>query len=69
MSDLLVGLSAQMEPFMASINCLDIVVPKPVPPYSLVVDPSTCVKLSNILSSLSFGIPIPVSLMLNHSFG
>ena len=35
--------------------------PRPVPPYSLVVDPSAWRKASKIDSSLSSGIPIPVS--------
>ncbi|MOA32052.1 hypothetical protein D3C78_1532410 [compost metagenome] len=36
--------------------------PRPVPPYFLVVDASSCEKASNIFSFLSGLIPIPVSL-------
>ena len=39
--------------------------PRPVPPYSRVVEVSTCVNFSKMVSILSAGIPIPVSVTEN----
>ena len=54
-------LSAQMRPFISVASCLQIARPKPVPPYLRAVETCACVKLSKIDSSLSGGMPIPVS--------
>ena len=43
--------------------------PSPVPPYCRVIDESACVKGSKIVSSLSAGMPIPVSEISTTRFG
>ncbi len=61
-------LSAQTSPFISFDICLQMDRPKPVPPYFLVVEPSACWKGVKIVDSLSFGIPMPVSLIFAWSF-
>ena len=46
---------------MRSTSCLEIARPRPVPPYFLVVEPSTWLNFSNTESILSAGMPGPVS--------
>ena len=60
MLPLLGSLSAQIFPPINSTSCLEIVVPKPVPPNCLVIDPSAWVKESKILCRCFGEIPIPV---------
>jgi hypothetical protein len=55
-----------MEPPMRSTSCLAIASPRPVPPYCLVVEPSTWLNFSNTESSLPAGMPVPVSPEVNH---
>ena len=55
------SLSTQILPPIISDKLLEMVRPKPVPPYLRVVEESTWVKLAKIASSFSFGIPIPLS--------
>src|SRR6058998_629739 len=50
-----------MWPPMSSTSRLEMVRPRPVPPYWRVVEESACVKLSKMTSSLSAGMPMPVS--------
>jgi hypothetical protein len=38
--------------------------PKPVPPYLRFISTEPCEKLSKTVSSLSLGMPIPVSIIL-----
>ena len=59
------SLSTSIRPFIKSIIVRVIESPSPVPPNSLLILPSTCLKASKIVSSLLAGIPIPVSLTLN----
>src|SRR2546425_9127477 len=56
-----------MWPPMSSTSRLEMVRPRPVPPYWRVVDESACVKLSKMTSSLSAGMPMPVSETENSS--
>ena len=53
--------SAQIRPFISSTRRFEMARPRPVPPYSRVVDASACVKASKIESSFSAGIPMPLS--------
>ena len=55
------SLSTHILPPIFSMSCFEMVRPRPVPPYFRVVELSACVKLSNIFSCFSFGIPTPVS--------
>ena len=52
--------SADIDYFIRSFE--EIVSPKPVPPYCLVVVLSPCSNAVNIFSSFSLSIPIPVSM-------
>ena len=54
-------LEAPMVPCIISTNCLAMVVPRPEPPYSRVVELLAWVKASNMDSSLDLGMPTPVS--------
>ncbi len=56
-----------MWPPMSSTSRLEMVRPRPVPPNWRVVDESACVKLSKMTSSLSAGMPMPVSETENSS--
>ena len=44
-------------------SSLEIDNPSPVPPYFLLIVPSTCLKASKIKVCLSAGIPMPVSMI------
>ncbi len=57
-----VRVSTDRFPSISSERRLDMVNPRPVPPNLRVVEESAWVKLSKIDSTLSFAIPIPVSL-------
>ena len=55
------SLSTVMRPPMSSTSWAEIERPRPVPPYSRVVEPSAWAKASKISSCLSRGMPMPVS--------
>lgn len=50
-----------MDPPINKVSSLQMASPRPLPPYRLVVEPSTWVKDSNTDSTASARIPIPVS--------
>ena len=55
------SLSTAMRPPISPTSWAEIERPRPVPPYSRVVEPSAWAKASKISSCLSRGMPIPVS--------
>ena len=55
-------------PSKREANSFEIANPKPVPPYFLVLLPSTCLNLSKICLLLFAGIPIPVSIISKKIF-
>ena len=59
------ALSTQIRPPINSTSCVEMVSPRPVPPYLRVVDPSACVKASKIIRCFSVGMPMPVSRTAN----
>jgi hypothetical protein len=62
------SLSADIVPLCNSTKHFTKESPIPLPSQSLVRDLSTCTKRLNIDSILSFGIPLPVSFILIHTF-
>ncbi len=55
------SLASEILPFISSHNCLHIASPSPVPPYSRVVDASTCEKGVNNCCCFASVMPIPES--------
>ena len=49
-------------PPKSSVNSLDMLRPRPVPPCCLLVPPSACLKASKIKNMLLSSIPIPLSI-------
>ena len=55
------SLSTVMRPPISSTSCAEIERPRPVPPYSRVVEPSAWANASKISCCFSRGMPMPVS--------
>ncbi len=56
-----------MRPFINSMRRFEMASPRPVPPYSLVVEESACSNASKMRSCFSAEMPMPVSRTLNSS--
>ena len=55
------SLSSHMRPSIISTSCVEMVRPRPVPPYRRVVDASACTNAPKISHCFSSGMPMPVS--------